>query len=404
MSDEANHIYVSRTMFELLAHILDTCNPRNCYLPLAVIWVLAMNPTTLARIPTLKLVPAMMRATIANCEILKQYKEEEEAKGEAEEKANAGPSLDADIVAGDDDEGEEGEEGSRDESEGEEDSNDELDTHLAELEQERMAGRDLRDLRYWPLFALYAVLNGDPGRRAFHRFRGEKEMLPLMLHPDEIVQETVAALFALCTEASQTICSAVLEQGATQLVRMAAGRENSSFAARCTAAELLHFCLSRVRLTEKRAEDLRLLQQLPSLMTDLRASTGPLFVPLTGERLLMVKSALPGFGSAVPSGDRAAATERALTLLRAIVSALWAMAATMRIAGRPYMASSPIMALVLRLLAFKPEKLTFSLSEKAKKQRVLHGQAVRTAALGVLSCLEMRPEQVQSPSLWSKGP
>ena len=105
MSDEANHIYVSRTMFELLAHILDTCNPRNCYLPLAVIWVLAMNPTTLARIPTLKLVPAMIRATIANCEILKQYKEEEEAKGEAEEKAKAGPSLDADIAAGEDEAG-----------------------------------------------------------------------------------------------------------------------------------------------------------------------------------------------------------------------------------------------------------------------------------------------------------
>ena len=125
-------------MFELLAHILDTCNPRNCYLPLAVIWVLAMNPTTLARIPTLKLVPAMIRATIANCGILKATAEEAEAKAEAEQRAKAaggdgGASLDTSIDVEEEAGEEEDKEDASAESDGEED--DELETQLAELEQ-----------------------------------------------------------------------------------------------------------------------------------------------------------------------------------------------------------------------------------------------------------------------------
>ena len=67
------------------------------------------------------------------------------------------------------------------------------------------------------------------------------------------------------------------------------------------------------------------------------------------------------------------------------------MAASLRISGRPYMASAPVMSLVLRPLAFRPEKA--ALTEKSRRIRLAHSQALRTAALGVLSCLDMRPEQ-----------
>lgn len=46
------------------------------------------------------------------------------------------------------------------------------------------------------------------------------------------------------------------------------------------AADLLHFCLSRVKLDPLRARDGRLLDELPSLMSTLRICTLPLFMPI----------------------------------------------------------------------------------------------------------------------------
>ena len=65
VQEEANHVYVNRSMFELLTWIMETANPRVCYVAAAVVWVLAHNSSTLARIPCVKLMPAMLKAAIA---------------------------------------------------------------------------------------------------------------------------------------------------------------------------------------------------------------------------------------------------------------------------------------------------------------------------------------------------
>eukprot|EP00966_Prymnesium_polylepis_P177661 4114407-Prymnesium_polylepis.1 len=64
--DDVNHVYVSRGMFDLLSVIIDQMQPRTCYATVAPIWLMAMNPQTLLKIPTLKLIPAMIRAAVEN--------------------------------------------------------------------------------------------------------------------------------------------------------------------------------------------------------------------------------------------------------------------------------------------------------------------------------------------------
>ena len=64
--------------------------------------------------------------------------------------------------------------------------------------------------------------------------------------------------------------------GAHQLAHMAAGWSAAEgWGARCQAASLLHFCLSRVRLEPSHPDDAALLARLPALVNVLRAACAP---------------------------------------------------------------------------------------------------------------------------------
>ena len=82
----------------------------------------------------------------------------------------------------------------------------------------------------------------------------------------------------------------VLEEGAAQPTRMAAGREDVTFPSLPgrRAAALLP-ARAAERAESRRAEAAA---ALPGLMTDLRISTGPLFVTLTGERMMVMRAAV----------------------------------------------------------------------------------------------------------------
>ena len=127
------------------------------------------------------------------------------------------------------------------------------------------------------------MLKSDAGRRAFLRAQGAKRLLPLLCSPSDIVSNAVSSLLARASAQSATLCASMLFNGGARLLcGMAAGIEEGgeSYAKRCITAELLHFCVSRLKLTPGRVDDEAFLDALPGLMDLLRMSTIPLFIPI----------------------------------------------------------------------------------------------------------------------------
>ena len=85
----------------------------------------------------------------------------------------------------------------------------------------------------------------------------------------------------------------------------------------------------------------------------------------------------------------------ALVLLRAVVGSLWGMAAMLRASGRTLKAQNTLLSLLLRLLAFRPDRDLRGLTVGGHfaQTRAKHAHALRNAALGVMACCEMTPEQ-----------
>ena len=63
---------------------------------------------------------------------------------------------------------------------------------------------------------------------------------------------------------------------------MAAGATDDfiDYKKRCIAADMLHFCVSRIKLRPDHPDDLALLDSIPGLMSLLRVCTLPLFIPI----------------------------------------------------------------------------------------------------------------------------
>ena len=132
---------------------------------------------------------------------------------------------------------------------------------------------------------------------------------------------------------------------------MAAGIEEGgeSYAKRCVSADLLHFCVSRLKLTPGRSEDEAFLDEVPSLMDLLRICTIPLFIPINAA----TKLSHPLFAAGKTEHHLQTAfanAEKALILLRGIIGTMWGMAAMLRAAERPRAVSSRLLTLLLRLL------------------------------------------------------
>jgi hypothetical protein len=139
-------------------------------------------------------------------------------------------------------------------------------------------GRPLAELMQWPLGALHAIAGREPGQRALHKWGGELSLLPMLLMGEAPAKRAVAALIARVAASNNNACAALLHGGAPQLAKMAAGWSASEgWSARCQAADLLHYCLSRVRLDANRSEaDSRTIASFPTLVSMLRAACEPL--------------------------------------------------------------------------------------------------------------------------------
>ena len=143
------------------------------------------------------------------------------------------------------------------------------------------------------------------------------------------------------------------------------------------AADLLHFCFSRVHLSATEHADL--LGDLPRLMATLRCALVPLFA----------------------RGGVSDGTCRAGQLLRGILGVMWGFAAAMRAAGCPPPLSGGLLLLVQRLLApigMLEKKQSDSKADHHKRALAAahHAAALRSAALGVLSCMELTPDAISA--------
>ena len=71
------------------------------------------------------------------------------------------------------------------------------------------------------------------------------------------------------------------------------------------------------------------------------------------------------------------------------------MAAMLRASGRTPHATGTLLSLLLRLLAYKPDRALegLTIGGQFAKTRAAHATALRNAALGVMSCVDLKPEQ-----------
>ena len=202
------------------------------------------------------------------------------------------------------------------------------------------------------------------------------------------------------TALSPTLCGDTLYRGgARQLVEMASGLNGAmGYLERCGAAELLHFCLSRVRLTPERATDRELLRELPALVHILRVCTVPLFLPIQKG----IKLAHPIFAASLPEKELLRCyqnAENALVLLRGLIGTIWGMAAALRNFGQPLHITGTLYSFLLRCLSFSVDKSCgFKLAAEFCARRAEHALVLRNTALGVLACCEMKAEYALKPA------
>ena len=148
---------------------------------------------------------------------------------------------------------------------------------------------------------------------------------------------------------------------------------------RLQVADVLTFTLSRVRLSADMAEDVTLLEQMPSLIGELRAAARPLI----NELVAYANSDEPPERAGREYADRYA------RLLRGVIGGIWGFAAALRAAGRPLPASGDMIGLCSRLLDLAPERgVDGLLTRRAVKLSEAHGASFRVYALGVIGALE----------------
>ena len=93
---------------------------------------------------------------------------------------------------------------------------------------------------------------------------------------------------------------------------------------RMQAADLLKFCLARVRLATEKPADQALLDALPKLVGELRAAMTPLMDTIQ-RYITEEEGAVKGAGVTIKDVDTAA------SLIRSICGALWGLVAALRV-------------------------------------------------------------------------
>lgn len=279
------HSSIGDSVFALLIKVLRSDDPHVAAIGAASVWCLAQEEATLRRMPVTKLVRALLHTYPAT---LIDERQAEEAGGdegaEGAEGGEGGEGGEAAVEAAEAEEPDEEEESEPDSpgrAEREQEAAEEFARHSEIVHQ--AIGKRLDDLKFLPIRALSALMRSEDGRRAFHRSYGSLRLLPLLCDDDDQISSAVSSLFSRATAASAAICGDTLFRGGSRLlVEMATGASADfhPYEKRCLAADLLHFCVSRLKLREHHPVDNAFLDSIPSLMAILRICTLPLFIPI----------------------------------------------------------------------------------------------------------------------------
>ena len=382
--DVSNHGYMSYSIFEILVQTLRSPELRVRSLAGATIWKLAESRPTLNRLPAGLYVPGLFAALLAN-----HYKEPDAAvcKRMAETCAldcmKRGSVLFCEKIMPP---------ASDDEDDDDDSDSDSSALHKAEQEARAVAGIgfSIVDQRVWHAGALLACLDDEAGKRAFHKLA--LRLLPIIEAP---LQESPVQLKSACATllshavtVATPVCKALLDGGAEALVRLAGGFVSGlNVAMRVQAAELLKFCMARVRLSAAKPSDQQLIDTMPRLIGELRAAMRPLM--LTMHRYTVN-----------PESVKPRAAEHACILIRCICGALWGLVSAVRFAHAqaqapgedgmdlsPRLPATPGMTTFMRkLLELAPERDGFD-NEQTELLSKACGKSVRTFALGVIASL-----------------
>jgi hypothetical protein len=414
VSRRDQHGQIGASVFMLLPKVLKSTDVHVSRLAAATVWMLAQEEATLRRMPCELIVKAIVKGFTYHLEHA-QFRREMRVERATENADGEGADSEEDEEGG-------GAKGKADEPPDTPEPPETPGT-LSILEAQAVArekaaaeaaeaferheeivlaatGKGVHELSSVPVRALSALLRAEAGRRAFHQCGGCARLVPFLCAADAPLAQSVFSFFARVTALSPTLCGDTLYRGgARHLVEMASGLNGAmGYLERCGAAELLHFCLSRVRLTPERATDRELLRELPALVHILRVCTVPLFLPIQKG----IKLAHPVFAASLPEKELLRCfqnAENALVLLRGLIGTIWGMAAALRNFGQPLHITGTLYSFLLRCLSFSVDKSCgFKLAVEFSARRAEHALVLRNTALGVLACCEMKADYALKPA------
>ena len=261
---------------------------------------------------------------------------------------------------------------------------------------------DQGDLSVWPLCTLRLLLAEPFALDAFRDSQSAAQLLPLIDSMDERVRVVVASVLLYSSSISTQVCATILSLGAHDLVRMATCSEVRPV--RLMAADLLRICFSRMPLTaieattmtigcptfgseasEKEPETVR--KESASLDAAHKVSESTQLLDSTPTLMSIVRASISM--SILAKG--LCATDADTEITCSLLHVLWAMAQFSKRANRKVPPSRAMVNLLALLIEGIPEE--GDAVARARIQRV--GFIARTAALGVLSCVDLRPESFE---------
>ena len=218
-----------------------------------------------------------------------------------------------------------------------------------------------------------------------------------------------ALLLSQAVTVSTPVCKALLKGGVASLVSLASGVvPGASPLMRMQAADLLKFCLARVRLATEKPADQALLDSLPKLVGELRAAMTPLMDTIQ-RYITEEEGAVKGAGVTIKDVDTAA------SLIRSICGALWGLVAALRVsygksgtdemdASMRVPASPGLLRILRKLMELAPERTKFA-NERAERLSKVFGKSVRSFVLGLLSGLgyfSIHPPTEESEAMFAE--
>ena len=243
--DRSNHRYLSYATLEALVHAAGSDEMRVQSINAAIVWKLAENESTISRLPINELVPALLHA------VLGQGTTQSEGGEPSEEMlalANAALERNEPLAT------------LLPDSVEEEASEDDLQAARAVA----CTGYSLLEQRVWQAGAVLALLSVDAGCKVFHKTGVAMRLLPLLEAPTHIspppLKAACTALLARAAEFSPPVCKSLLESGLTQLVGLVSAKDGHvDWRTRMQTVDLLRFTCARVRLTDMKPADVRML-------------------------------------------------------------------------------------------------------------------------------------------------